>query len=177
VKPAPLPTDANELFAIATRAQDGDKSAIPAVLELLKKPGAIDSLGGNLARNAMETLLGKYAGKNLLAREAITHKLDQMRAELAGPNPSPLETLLVERIVATWLHLSHLETLYAGKDSMSLELGSYFQKCISAASKRHLAAVKALAVIRRLAIPALQINVARKQVNVAGGVVAASTAN
>lgn len=125
----------------------------------------------------MDTLVGKYAGKNLLVRESVTRKLDQMRAELGGANPSPLEKLLVERIVATWLHLTHLEVVYAGKDSMSLELGGYYQKAISAASKRHLAAVKALAVIRRLALPALQINVARKQVNLAGGVTTSAPGN
>jgi hypothetical protein len=37
---------------------------------------------------------------------------------------------------------------------------------MDAANKRFLSAVKALAVVRKLAIPALQINVARRQVNV-----------
>jgi hypothetical protein len=42
------------------------------------------------------------------------------------------------------------------------------EKSSSAAQKRYLAAIKALAVVRTLAVPVFQVNIARKQVNVAG---------
>jgi hypothetical protein len=42
------------------------------------------------------------------------------------------------------------------------------ERAITAAQKKYLAAVKAVATVRRLAIPALQINIAKKQVNIAG---------
>jgi hypothetical protein len=51
---------------------------------------------------------------------------------------------------------------------MSLELGNYYQRSISSAQKRYLAAIKTLALVRKLAIPILQVNIAKKQVNVAG---------
>ena len=76
----------------------------------------------------------------------------------------------MERVVSCWLHLYHLEILYAQKDAMSLELAGYYQKGIDRAHRRYLSAIKALAVVRRLALPVLlaQINVAGKQqVNVA----------
>jgi hypothetical protein len=57
--------------------------------------------------------------------------------------------------------------MYAGKESMALELGTYYQRCLSAAQKRYLAAIKTLALVRKLAVPVLQVNIARKQVNVA----------
>jgi hypothetical protein len=38
---------------------------------------------------------------------------------------------------------------------------------MDATNKRYLAALKALALVRKLAVPALQINVAKKQVNIA----------
>jgi hypothetical protein len=100
---------------------------------------------------------------------------DLLRDELAGPNPTPLKRLLVERIVACWLHLHHLEAIYSGKESMSLDLGSYYQRSISSAQKRYLAAIKTLAVVRKLAVPVLPVNIARKQVNVAGPCVAADS--
>jgi len=171
--PAALPKDTASLFALADRAQGGDESALPAVRELLNRPGMVDALAGNVANEAIRALVRKFAGKNLLVRESVTRKLDQMRAELGGENPSPLEKLLVERIVATWLHLAHLEAVYAGKESMTLELGGYYQRALNAASKRHLSAIRTLAVVRKLALPALQINVARRQVNVAAGSVVA----
>jgi hypothetical protein len=161
----------DELIALADRAQKGNETAIPALRELLKQPALVDGLGGDLATQAQLTLINKFSGRNLLFKESLTRKLDLLRDELAGPNPTPLERLLVERIVACWLHLHHLEITYAQKESMSLELGSYYQRCISSAQKRYLAAIKTLAVVRKLAVPVLQVNIARKQVNVAGPMV------
>jgi hypothetical protein len=162
-----LPTH-EELLALADRAQKGDRTAVPALRELFKDPATVDLLGGNLARQAQYKLIDKFSGKNLLFKETLTRKMDLMRAELAGPTPTPLERLLVDRVVACWLHLHHLEVIYSANESMTLVLGAYYQRCLSAAQKRYLAAIKALATVRRLAVPALQVNIARRQVNVTG---------
>jgi hypothetical protein len=158
----------DELMALTDRAQQGDTTALPALREVLKDSTAVDALGGDLARQAQLTLIAKFSGNNLLFKESLTRKMDLLRGELAGPSPTPLERLLVERVVTTWLHLHHLEMVYAGKDSMSLDLGAYYQRSISSAQKRYLAAIKTLALVRKLAVPVLQVNIARKQVNVAG---------
>jgi hypothetical protein len=157
-----------ELVALVERAQKGDKAALPGLRGLLQDPAAVDALGGDLARQAQLVLIDKFGGQNLLVKEALTRKLDLLRAELAGSDPTPLERLLVERVVACWLHLHHLEITYAGRESMSLELGAYYQRSLSAAHKRYLSALKTLAQVRKLAVPVLQVNIARKQVNVAG---------
>jgi hypothetical protein len=141
--------------------------------ELLKEPALVDALGGDFAKQAQLTLIDKFSGQNLLFKESLPRKLDVLRDELAGPNPTPLERLLVERVVSCWLHLHYLEVTCAAKESMSLELGSYYQRSISSAQKRYLAAIKTLAVVRKLAIPVLQVNIAKKQVNVASSCMAA----
>jgi hypothetical protein len=170
----PLPGQENddELRALVNRAQNGDETALPALWDLLKEPAVVDVLGGDLAKRAQLTLINKFSGQNLLCKEFLTRKLDLLRDELAGPDPTPLERLLVERIVACWLHLHHLEAIYAGKEGTRLDVGSYFQRSISSAQKRYLAAIKTLALVRKLAVPVLQVNVARKQINVAGSCVA-----
>jgi hypothetical protein len=123
-------------------------------------------LGGNVAREALRLLIDKYSGNSPVLRESVNRKIDEMRVELSGEKPSPLEKLLVERIIATWLHLHHLEASYGSRNDMTVSLGVFYQKSISAAQKRNMAAIKGLAVVRKLTLPALQINVARKQVNV-----------
>lgn len=152
----------DELLALTDRAQKGDRTVLPAVRELLKDPATVDLLGGNLAQQAQLTLINKFSGQNLLFKESLTCKLELMRDELAGPSSTPLERLLVERIVACWLHLHHLEIIYASKESMSLELGIYYQRSISSAQKRYLTAIKALALVRKLAVPVLQVNIGSK---------------
>jgi hypothetical protein len=156
------------------RAQRGDETTLPVLDKLLNDPRYIDAFG-DLARLAENTLARKFAAKDVAVREGLYRKMDALRAELAGPAPPPLERLLVERIVACWLHLYHLEMLYASRDSMSLELAAHFQRCIDRAHKRYLTALKTLAVVRKLAVPVVQVNIAKKQVNVAGPYVAADS--
>jgi hypothetical protein len=114
-------------------------------------------------------LVEKYAGTNGVIRESVNRKLEELRAELAGESPTPLERLLVERVVATWLHLHHLEMAYAGRTDLSIPLAGYYQKAISAAQMRYLAAIKGLAEVRKLALPVLQVYIAKRQTNIAAG--------
>jgi hypothetical protein len=162
----------DEINALVRRAQGGDASTLPELRKLLDCPEGVTALGGDLARGAEELLLVMFCGKNLCSREAITRKMADLRAELCGPNAPPVERLLAERAVACWLHLYQVENVYAGKESMSLPLAQHYQKCIDRAHKRYLSALKALADVRKLGIT-LQLNIARKQVNVAGGAVVA----
>jgi hypothetical protein len=165
---AEAPKTWDEITAVAQRVEKGDKAALAALRGALRNPEVVDVLGGDLARQAQLTLIHKFAGTNALYRETLPRKLDHLREELAGPNPSPVERLLADRVASCWLHLHHLEMIYAGKDSMTLALAAHYQRCIDRAHNRYLSALKALALVRKLAMPVLQVNIAKKQVNVAG---------
>ncbi len=158
-----------EINATIRKAEKGDTAALEEVREMLARAGTSDMLGGNMAREALRLMVKKATGANAVMRDATERKFEEMRAELLGANPTALERLLVERIVATWFHLHHLEAQYGMKEGMTLEVGLYYQKCISAAQKRYLAAIKGLSEVRKLALPALQVNIAKKQLNVATG--------
>ena len=58
---------------------------------------------------------------------------------------------------------------------LSLPQADYHQRRCDLAQRRYLAAVKALALVRKLGVPALQLNIARNQVNVAGPSVTADS--
>lgn len=90
-----------------------------------------------------------------------------MLAELAGPSPTPLERLLVERIVASWLQTYHYDILCAQAGNITIDQGDYMQRRQDRAHKRYLSAIKSLAVVRRLLRPSVQVNIAQQQVNVA----------
>jgi len=71
-----------------------------------------------------------------------------------GPPPTPLERLLVERIVLCWLHLYYTETLYvANLEQLPLRQDAFYQQRISMAQARYLSAIRTLAQLRRLGIP------------------------
>jgi hypothetical protein len=168
-KALPTPKTAEEILALLRRARKGDEAALPAVRELLKNPEAIDYCGGDIARQAEASLISTAAGKDLAFKEAQARKLELLRAEVAGPNPTPLERLLAARVAACWLQLHYYEAIHAQQaGQLTMTQGEYHQRQIDSAHRRYLAAIKTLAVIRKLAVPVLQVNIAKKQVNVAG---------
>jgi hypothetical protein len=165
VGPPPIPSGP-ELRKLIDKAQAGDDSTVATLRKLFENPAIVDMLGGDLARQAQQQLIRNLAGKNHLFAEAVPRKLELMRKEIGEVNQSPLEKLLVERICSTWLHLHQLEAEYAGGCGMTLTKANYYQQAIQRGHKCYLSAIKALAQIRKLALPAIQVNVARKQVNV-----------
>ena len=163
------PPARSEAFLAVRRAEKGDATALPAVRALMARPGLAVGLGGDLAARAAEALTAAYARSNLLVQEAVAKVAADLRADLAGPSPSVVEQLLAERAACCWLHLNYLEHRLATGGAMDVKLGTYYQKAITHAHNRYLSALKALADVRRAAGTVVQVNIARRQVNVAGG--------
>jgi hypothetical protein len=88
---------------------------------------------------------------------------------LLGANASAVERLLVERVVACWLQVQEADIRTAQTRDLSLRWADFYQKRMDRAHCRYLPAIKTLATVRRLAVPVLQVNIAKKQFNVAGG--------
>src|SRR5262249_1305105 len=160
-----VPADRKEMEKILQRARKGDESVLPAVREMLKDAGAVDRLGGDLPRMAEQALIRAATGENLSLREALIFKLDLLPDEIAGSEPTPLELLLVDRVAACWLQL-HLADIFLAQQGAKLTLAQaeYHQRTRDRAHKRYLAAIKALALVRKLVVPVLQVNIAKKQV-------------
>jgi hypothetical protein len=114
-------------------------------------------------------LVGHVAGKDLAIAEATELRLAEVRDELAGPDPTPIERLLAERAAVCWFLVNRYESVYANAREQTLRQAAFQQEKIDRAHKRYLSALKTLAAVRKLALPAIQVNIAREQVNVAGG--------
>ena len=156
--------------ALLPAANDGDRRALAELRQVLDEHPELWGEVGNLARHAELALVQATAGANPVAKEAIIRKVDGLRRELAGSSPTPLERLVVDRVVVGWLAAAVAEGAY----HQALERGvghaddEFHQRRVERAQRRYLAAVKALATVRRLRLPALQVNIGDKQVNVAG---------
>src|SRR5262245_27971554 len=135
---------------------------------MMESPRMVE-IYGNLALQAEYSVVNAAAGANLVFREGLLSKLKMMRAELAGENPTPIERLLAEHVVACWLQVQETEIRYAQAKNLTINQGDYHQRKVDRAHKRYLSALNTLAVVRKLAVPVLQVNIAKKQVNVAGG--------
>jgi hypothetical protein len=138
---------------IFDRIEKNDESAVPEFQKLLKELPHLVEAGGNLAEVAEQKLIEVITGKQLLFSESLKAKLDATRAELAGPSPSPVEKLLVERVVTCWLQVNHADAIVAQCENCTLAQGDYNQRRQDRAHRRFLLAVKTLATVRRLALP------------------------
>jgi hypothetical protein len=152
-----------DLDAFLKRAESGDESTLPELRELFKMPELVEIFGGNLAKFTQTQLVKTAAGKNLMYKEALLGNLEMMRSELAGPEPTPVEKLLSDRIVGCWLHLHDAELRYNQAKDFTLAQGEYHQRRIERLHRLYLSAIRMLAVVRRLALPVLRVNIAGKQ--------------
>ena len=162
-----------KLQDLLRKAEKGDEDVVPEVRQTLSEHPDLAWRFVDIAQVAENTLIEKMTGEEDLAvKEIMRCQLKAMREEIAGENPSPLERLLAERVVATWLQIQLFEGLYASgmSKSMTIAQGSYHQKRLDQTYRRHLSAIRALAQMRKLlkggAIT--QINIADKQINTTG---------
>jgi hypothetical protein len=162
------PTDdgIDALAKVMDKAAQGDESTVPIIRNALtKNPKIVDLLGGNVAKIAQDSFVCALSGKDLVFRESLIAKLQALRDELNGQNPSAVERLLVERVVACWLQVQDADIRYAQAKGATFEQSNFDLRRMNGAHKRYLSALKTLAAVRKMALPAIQINIARKQVN------------
>ncbi|MEO8495391.1 MAG: hypothetical protein ABI614_09990 [Planctomycetota bacterium] len=139
---------------LLNRADGGDSAALSEIRGLFKKvPSLISAVGGDLAELATNALIDAITGEGVVVKEAMLQHLELMQAELAGSNPSPIERLLVDRVVSCALHANHADFKAASSGTVSLQLGDYHQRRQDRAHRRLLSAIKTLATVRRLAVP------------------------
>ena len=107
-------------------------------------------------------------------KECWKHRLQALKKELGSEGAPLLEQLLIQHAALCWLKLNLVELSYSNTmtQSITLTLGIYWEKRLSAAQKRFTRACETLARVRRLSrsTPALQFNIAAEggqQVNVA----------
>ena len=161
-----------EIMELVKRAEQGEQTALAGIREMFDREPSLCNALGDLARLAEESLITVItvaSGDNPLTKESLQYKLRGLKEELAGPSPTPVERMLVERVTACWLQLYYFETLYAqGLDGgVTQQWSEYHQRRIDRAQRRYLSAIKALVQVRRLLGPMVQLNIAEKQINVA----------
>ncbi len=106
-------------------------------------------------------------------RECWRHRLKALRDDLGYETAPMLEKLLIQQAALCWLKLSIVELTYEAtiKQSITIPVGLFWEKRLTAAQSRFTRACEALERIRKLSrnTPALQVNIATdggQQVNV-----------
>ncbi len=166
---AEISPDVERVKALVGRASSGDEDALAELTTVMDRVLSLWRDFGDVAALAQAALIQLACGQDLLAQRSYERTLDQLRAEVTQPGDGALERLLIERILTCWLQVGYADAIAAQNAAKVTWQGADFNlKRINMAHKRFLAAVKTLALVRKLARPTVQINVGENQVNVAG---------
>ena len=142
------------LRRLVERAEQGDASVLGELRAALDVNAWAWQDYGDLGRQSQAAWLQLIAGSNLMLHESTQRKAEQLRAELAGPSPAPLERLLVERVVACWLQTHYADASYAQLKGTTPAQHTAALRRQNSAQQRYLQAAKALATVRKLLRPA-----------------------
>ena len=178
--PAEVQESLEELRALSRKAEGGGAEGAEARKELRRKlleaSPAVVARASDIGCKSQHLLIGAASGGDPLTELALSGRLDMMREEVAGENPTPLEVLLTERVVSWWLLVELFDRLMAAqlsKDTpdekrVTERLLRHYLRWQESANSRFLAAVRELARLRKLeaTAPPVQVNT---QVNVLGG--------
>jgi hypothetical protein len=161
-----------KLHDLLRLAEQGQEDAVPEIRQILNEHPGLAWRYVDVAHIAEDALIEAMTKEgDLAAKELIRYQLEGMREQIAGINSSPLERLLSERVVLTWLEVQLFEALYAqNMRNLTIPQAEHYQKRLDRAHGRHLSAIRALAQIRKLLKGAsiTQINLADKQINTPG---------
>ena len=144
-----LPTR-EDFQAMVDRANAGDAQALADLRQTLDEHPEIWRAVGDLAVHARSSMIRLVANGDQLLAESLLRKADEMEQELGGLNPSPLERLAVQRIVACWLELEFTDGMHPMPAGETLKQAKFSLEVKAAAQRRFQAAVKSLTLIRKM---------------------------
>jgi hypothetical protein len=154
--------EAVEWFA---KARAGDTDAQSRVHALIRERKWQEWLG-DIGRQATVQLVRKAAGGDPVWEAGITQKANALQDELLGEKPTVLEKLLVRRVVNGWICTHALELELTVRPPAEARDRAHLDKALSRAQRRMTDAARELVRVRNLAVPAILVNVADKQLNV-----------
>jgi hypothetical protein len=152
---------------VVRQAQQGDRTALPAIRLILDKSPVLWEEASRLASQVERRWLQVLSGTDLLTQEVLVRQVAEMKSQLAGLSPSPLEQLLVDQIIVCWLQVQQAELRSADRLSKNgYVLSNAEENRLDKVNRRFLTAVKSLAQVRKLLTPKVQLNIANQQVNI-----------
>ncbi len=159
---------AQELRALVAQVDKKKPAAadVAALRSFLEANPGMWRVTGDLAEQANLVMIEEMEAPKAM-KESLRVGLTTMAAELRQAGDGELEKLIIRQIVGCWLRLSYVEYVYNRSivSGMNMRQGEHWERRLSAAQRRYLRAVETLARVRRLQLPAVQINVGAQQVN------------
>lgn len=136
----------------ATNKKDPAQKDIEALRELMQEDSSIWKIYGDWAKQTESVILNEYFESSGFLLETVKKKLADLRDKFGWQDASEIEKLLIRQICITWLRLYFVERAHhqATFQSHSLTHGTYWDKRLTMAQRRHLRAIESLTKVRRM---------------------------
>lgn len=139
-----------ELKVLIARAKQGDAEVMPRLCEYLDNNPILWTQAGDLALQAQAAWINLIAGQDKHLKQCLARKVNELKLELSGTSASPLDSLLIERVVTTWLRIHYCEAHDAQQDEKSLKWAEYRLKRYRTMADMHTKSIGALSMLRKL---------------------------
>jgi hypothetical protein len=149
------PTALVELRELVDRAQAGDATALPCLQPLMEADPEVWRHLAELAARVERSWLDLLSAGHPFLANALKGITPELKTDLLGDNPTPLERLLVDQWVCCWLEVHHAEAEAERLPSGSAKPAGFRRRHLKAAQRRFQTAVKALRDLRTLVPAAL----------------------
>jgi hypothetical protein len=138
------------IHQMVEEAKAGNAEVLPELRRTLDQYPEIWRHHGDLAKHTEAKWLTLLTGQNACTRESIQRTTQELRESLLEAGDSPLERLLVDRIVVSRLMVAFFEASLALAVNAPEARSRFLQQQLDRAQRRHETAVKSLAETRKL---------------------------
>jgi hypothetical protein len=148
------PQNLERLQLLVQRAQQGDEGVVPELRQALDANPEIWERYGDLALQAQGAWLELICGPNLLLRESLVRKIEEMEREVLEAKECPLQRLLAKQVVACWLQVQYADAIAAQLRGSSPAQYTIVLRRQNSAQRRYLQSIRTLATVRTKLRPA-----------------------
>jgi hypothetical protein len=105
---------------------------------------------GDMGTHALQSLYRLISGGDKLVTESLERRTAELRRQLEGPAPTPLERLAVQRVVICMLEVEYATTAYPEPHGKSLGQQRHILRYKDSAQRRFDTSMKSLLLVRSL---------------------------
>jgi hypothetical protein len=148
VQPAPVQSPAEIIGQLNASANTGNPEALVQLRAVLEQNPEVYHGLGELARHVETMLISKIVGTNAALREALILKCKQMRTDLLGVEPTPLEKAAADRVICCWLEV-HLLDVQFGAVPENMDRARKLDVLKNSAHRRYDSALRSLGLVKQ----------------------------
>lgn len=137
----------DEFDVLVARVSAGGRDALDELRRVLRANPSIYRALGDVSQHVQDSLIEQIAGQPGVATLALRLRIGELRDELRAAGVTPLECMLVEQVLTTWLDFN-LQQVRSAQPRSRKGDAKHWEQRLDRAQRRHLAAARALTDVR-----------------------------